>query len=140
MSGESVLILAACLNALAALLHVGCILFGATWYRFFGAGEELARLAEQGSLKPTLVTSIIVIVLASWAAYLLSAAGMIGPLPFFEIGLLVITGVYLIRGVGGFFFITKPMGRSKWFWFWSSAICLASGLIHLYGTLQYWRG
>ncbi|MGQ4584278.1 hypothetical protein [Lysobacter sp. F60174L2] len=36
------------LNAIAALLHVGCIIFGASWYRFFGAGERMAQLASAG--------------------------------------------------------------------------------------------
>jgi len=27
------------MSAVAAALHLGCILFGASWYRFFGAGE-----------------------------------------------------------------------------------------------------
>jgi len=37
------LMIGAALSGLAALLHVGCILFGAPWYRFFGAGEKMAR-------------------------------------------------------------------------------------------------
>jgi hypothetical protein len=138
MNTDTVLILAGCLSALAALLHVGCIIFGAPWYRFFGAGEDMAKLAEQGSIKPTLVTSVIVVVLALWAAYAFSAAEIIRPLPFLELSLAIITGIYLIRGVGGFFFIAKPLGRSNRFWFWSSAVCLAIGLIHLYGTAQIW--
>jgi hypothetical protein len=39
-----------------ALLHVGIVLGGAPAYRFFGAGEELATLAEAGSRIPALVT------------------------------------------------------------------------------------
>ncbi len=39
------------LSAIAAILHMGCILFGALWYRFFGPGEQMAVLAEQESIK-----------------------------------------------------------------------------------------
>ncbi|KKK66980.1 hypothetical protein LCGC14_2958640, partial [marine sediment metagenome] len=44
------LIVAGTLSAIAAILHLGCIYFGAPWYRFFGAGEQMAQLAEQGSI------------------------------------------------------------------------------------------
>lgn len=36
------LVLTEYLSELAALIHLGCITFGASWYRFFGAGEHLA--------------------------------------------------------------------------------------------------
>ena len=42
------LIAGAVLSALAPLLQVGCIVYGAPWYRFFGAGENMARMAEAG--------------------------------------------------------------------------------------------
>ncbi len=35
------LITGAICSALAALAHLGCIIFGAQWYRYFGAGEEM---------------------------------------------------------------------------------------------------
>lgn len=36
------------LSAIAALLHVGIIIGGPSWYRFFGAGERMARAAAAG--------------------------------------------------------------------------------------------
>ena len=30
-------------------VHVGCIVFGAPWYRFFGAGEKMAQMADAGN-------------------------------------------------------------------------------------------
>ena len=39
------------LSALAALLHLAVIAGGPDWYRFVGAGEEMARMAEQGSIR-----------------------------------------------------------------------------------------
>ncbi|MGB4860371.1 MAG: hypothetical protein WBP11_13735 [Dokdonella sp.] len=36
------------LSAIAALIHLGCIVFGAPWYRFFGAGERMAQMASAG--------------------------------------------------------------------------------------------
>jgi hypothetical protein len=132
------LIIAGILSALAAILHLGCIYFGAPWYRFFGAGEQMARLAEQGSLQPALITSAIGIVLSIWSLYAFSAAGVIFRLPFIRLALTLITLVYLVRGLVGFFLINSPMGRSPEFWVWSSVICLSFGVIHLVGLKQQW--
>lgn len=132
------LVVAGALSALAALAHIGCIYFGASWYRFFGAGEQMAIMAEQGSLRPTIITSGIVLVLSIWSLYAFSAAGLIGKLPLIRTALIIITAIYLLRGVAGFFFISNPLGRSPEFWFWSSAICLSLGLLHLIGLKQQW--
>ncbi|MEW6989125.1 hypothetical protein AADZ91_00435 [Colwelliaceae bacterium 6441] len=132
------LIIAGTLSAVAALLHVGCIYFGAPWYRSFGAGEHMALLAEQGSIKPTLITSGIVLVLTIWSSYAFSAAGVIFKLPLIRVALVLITSLYLLRGIAGFFFINAPMGRTPEFWIWSSVICLFFGIIHLLGLKQQW--
>ena len=47
------LIIGAAFSAAAAVMHIGCIIYGASWYRFFGAGERMAQLASTGSLKIT---------------------------------------------------------------------------------------
>lgn len=129
------LILGAALSAVAALLHVGCIVFGASWYRFFGAGERMAQLAAAGSWRPTLITSAIVLVLAAWSVYALSGAGVVPRLPLVRTALCIITGIYMLRGLAGF-----PIAASSGsaFWWWSSAICLTIGLVHLTGVRQAW--
>lgn len=132
------LVIGGSLSAFAALLHLGCIYFGAPWYRFFGAGEEMAILAEQGSIQPTIVTSVIFIILTTWSSYAFSAAGLIKKLPLIRLALILITFIYLARGIAGFFLIYQPMGRSAEFWLWSSTICLTIGLTHLFGLRQQW--
>jgi hypothetical protein len=132
------LIVAGTLSAVVAFLHLSCIYFGGSWYRFFGAGEQMALLAEQGSIKPTLITSGIVLILSIWSLYAFSAAGVIFKLPLIRIALVLITFIYLVRGVAGFFLISNPMGRSPEFWVWSSIICLSFGVVHLIGLKQQW--
>lgn len=130
------LIAGAALSALAAALHVGCIVFGAPWYRLFGAGERMAQLALAGSWYPTVITAAIATVLASWSLYALSAAACIPPLPLLRPALCVITAIYLLRGM-----VILPLmlaGRSTPFWWWSSMICLGIGTIHLVGLRQVW--
>ena len=130
------LIAGAVLSALAAALHVGCIVFGAPWYRFFGAGERMAQMAIAGSWYPLVVTAAIASVLTGWSLYALSAAGVIRVLPLLRPALCVITAIYLSRGL-----VILPLvvlGKSTPFWWWSSLICLFIGAVHLVGLAQVW--
>jgi len=132
------LIISGVLSAIAAILHLGCIYFGASWYRFFGAGEQMALMAEQGSSHPTIVTLGIFSILSIWSLYAFSAAGLIFKLPLIRLALILITSIYIIRGLVGFAFIYMPIGRSPEFWLWSSIICLTSGMFHAVGLKKQW--
>ena len=132
------LVAAATLSAIAALLHLGCIAFGAPWYRFFGAGEQMAQLAIAGSWYPVAVTLAIAAVLGTWSLYALSGAGVVRRLPLLRTALCAITAVYLVRGAAVLPLIGQLPGRSPAFWWWSSAICLGIGLVHLIGLRQAW--
>ena len=133
------LVSGAALSAIAALLHIGCIFFGPSWYRFFGAGERMAQLSAAGHIAPTLITTGIATVLGIWSLYALSGAGVIPRLPLIRTGLCVITGIYLLRGVAGFVLAAiAPGERSAAFWCWSSVICLGIGALYLVGTRQVW--
>lgn len=136
--GAVLLVTGAAASALAALLHLGCIAFGAPWYRFVGAGERMAQLANARSLYPVVITSVIAAVLLTWSAYALSGAGVIRRLPQLRAILIAITVVYLVRGVIFLPFIDRLHGRSTAFWWWSSAICLAIGLVHATGLVRAW--
>jgi len=132
------LLVAAALSAVAAGLHLAIIVGGPDWYRFFGAGERMARAAAQGDRYPTVVTLCIAAVLAGWALYALSGAGAIRPLPWLKFALAGITAVYLLRGL---LFVPawRASGRALTpFAVWSSVICLGYGLIHLLGLVQVW--
>ncbi|WEJ72268.1 hypothetical protein [Pseudomonas sp. PSE14] len=133
------LLVGATLSALAALLHVAIIFGGAPWYRFFGAGERMARAAEAGHLRPTLITIGIASILALWSLYALSGAGLIAPLPLLRSGLCLITGIYLLRGLAILPLLTVARSRSTPFLIWSSLVCLGFGLVHLLGLAQRWN-
>lgn len=132
------LILAAICSGIAALLHVGCIVFGGDWYRFFGAGEEMAQMAEAGQSYPTIVTLFIATILTIWSLYALSGAGVILRLPFLRLGLCTITTIYLLRGMA--FVVLMPVfpENSVVFWVISSGTCLVFGLIYAIGIKQVW--
>ncbi len=130
------LVAAACLSAIAAVLHLLIIARGAPWYRLFGAGEAMARAAERGRRYPALVTAAIAAVLGVWCAFALSGAGLIPALPLLRPALVAITAVYLLRGLVLVPVLVLPRRPARTFWLWSSAICLVFGVVHLVGLWQ----
>lgn len=137
--GTSWLQLGGWLSVGAALLHLGCIWGGPEWYRFFGAGEGMARAAARGEWTPALVTLAIAGILLIWAAYAFSGAGSLPRLPLLRTGLLVITTIYLLRAI---IFVPLHMWRpqhSDSFAVWSSLIVLVYGAVYAVGTFKAWR-
>ena len=132
------LLTAALASVLAGLLHLGCIVFGASWYRFVGAGQPMVQMVEAGHLLPHLVTLAIALVLFGWGMYALVGAGWPLNLPWTRWIIFAIASVYLLRGIVGFFIEPSP-GRSQIFWWWSSVICVAIGGIHVIGLRQVWH-
>jgi hypothetical protein len=132
------LILGAGLSVFAAVLHLGCIAFGAPWYRLLGAGEGMAQMALVGHWYPTVVTLIIASMLLVWSLYALSGAGLVRRLPLLRLALIVITGVYVFRGVAFPLLMPHFPGNSMTFWYISSAICLLVGVVHVVGLRQAW--
>lgn len=138
MQANPWLITGGVLSALAALLHIGVIAGGPDWYRFFGAGEGMAILAERGSIRPTLITLGIAAVLAIWAAYAFSGAGLLPRLPLLRTGLVVISAIYLLRGLVLVPALVLNWGGVTPFVLWSSLIVLAYGIAYAVGTWIAW--
>jgi hypothetical protein len=132
------LVVAAICSGVAALLHLGCIIFGGDWYRFFGAGEQMAQMAEAGNIYPTIVTLVIVTLLSTWSLYALSGAGLILRLPLLRLGLCVIAAIYLLRGMAFVPLMPVFPGNSITFWVVSSATCFVFGLMYALGIKQSW--
>jgi hypothetical protein len=130
-------------SACVAVFHLFVIFAGAPAYRYFGAGEQMAQLAEQGSAVPALVTAGLTVVFAVWALYALSGAGLVRRLPLLRTSLIAIGLVYTLRGL-----LLAP----QVVWFFSgyraavpprqlvfSAVALLTGLAYLIGTMCTWR-
>lgn len=132
------LMAAAWMSLVASALHVAVIVGGPDWYRFFGAGEEMARAAERGSLVPALVTLAIAAILAGWAAYAFSAAGVLRPLPLTRTALVAIATVLLARAALGA--VPSVWAPQQWpgFAIWSSLICFVLGLAFAVGVWLAW--
>jgi hypothetical protein len=132
------LIIGGLLSVAASLLHIGCIAGGPAWYRFFGAGEAIATMAEQGSMTPALLTLGIAAILAIWAAYAFSGAGLLPRLPLLRTGLVVISAIYLLRGLVLVPALALNFGGVTPFVLWSSLIVLVYGLAYAIGTWLGW--
>ena len=102
----------------------------------------MARLAEEGSSKPALITAALTVGFGVWAALAFSGAGVLRRLPFLRTGLIMIGLIYTLRG-----FLLGP----QVVWLFSahgavvpprhlvfSAAALLTGLAYLVGTRQAW--
>ncbi len=114
---------------------------GPEGYRFFGAGEQIARMAEAGHWYPPLVTTVIATILTVWAAYAFSGAGVLPRLPLLRTGLILISLIYLARGLvlipAMILNPQGPAGIMPFIW-WSSLIVLVYGLAYAIGTWTAW--
>jgi hypothetical protein len=124
------------MSLLAAFLHIAIIIGGPAWYRFFGAGERLAQLAEQGSPIPGAITALIAAVLMLWGLYAYAGAGLVRRPPWLKSILIIITGIYLLRGMALLPMALFMLHVVDGFLILSSLICLAIGMLHFSGTRQ----
>lgn len=139
MSGaRSWLLAAAWMSVAASVLHLAVIIGGPDWYRFFGAGEEMARAAERGSPVPTIMTIIIAGILAGWAVYAFGAAGVIRRMPLMRTALLAIAAVLIARSLLAFVPQVWAPEQTIAFRIWSSAICFVMGACFAIGLWQVW--
>lgn len=125
------------LSVLASLLHIACIFGGPDWYRFFGAGEAMAQADARGDWYPAMLTTGIAIVLAIWAAYAFAGAGLIRRLPLMRTALVVISAIYLARGLFIIPILIEAQMRTP-FNVWSSLIVLGYGIAYAVGTWKAW--
>lgn len=140
--GKGILKIAAFFGFVIVAVHVVIVFIGAPAYRFFGASERIARLAETGSLFPPLITLFFTAVLIVFTLYTLSAAEMIARLPCLKIVLPGITLVYLLRPLPTLLPILHPghgdlphgAGAEGFALFF-----LLIGLCNLAGTIRSWK-
>jgi hypothetical protein len=145
-AGDRLLLYGGLATGAASLLHVAIIVGGPDWYRFFGAGERMARLAARGSMYPTVLTVVIAAVLGVWALYAFSGAGVIRRLPLLRLVLPLVAAVFLARGILGVpvvMLAEHPYAvelRSRMtFMIVSSAICVVLGLCYAVGAAAVWK-
>ncbi|WP_228780039.1 hypothetical protein [Aquiflexum lacus] len=132
------------LTALISLTHIAIVIGGPDWYRFFGAGEGMAQLAEAGLASPIITTLGIALILGIWSLYAFSGAGLIRKLPLLKPVLVIITSIFLLRGLLGIplvMLIDDPYFnelRDKMvFMVVSSLICFGFGMLYAKGICRF---
>jgi hypothetical protein len=129
-------------NVAFAALHIVIIFLGGSGYRYFGAGEQMARLAEAGNPKPAIITTGLTVLFLGVGFYALSAAGQLRPLPLTRWVALGVGVLYLLRGI--------LVGPQAW---WAvqhpdlvplrfvlfSTVALLLGGICVYGVMLRWK-
>lgn len=145
-SGNKALIIAAVLSALGGIIHLGIIIGGPDWYRFFGAGEEMAQMAEKGLAYPAIATGSIALILFVWSIYAFSGAGIIKRLPLLKTGLVLIASILMIRALLGFAlvsYINQPyyneLQARPLFMLVTSIICFVYAVFYIIGTFKSWK-
>jgi hypothetical protein len=130
-------------SATVAGLHVVIPFVGAPAYRYFGAGEAMARRAEAGSWEPAIMTFVMAAVFAGCSAYAFAAVGTVRRLPLLRTGLVAIGVVYTLRGLAFFPGVVLHLQKASaapWRYVAFSFAALVIGLLYLIGTLRAWRG
>lgn len=139
IAGRRWLVTAGWMSVAASLLHIACIAGGPDWYRFFGAGEEIARAAERGSLVPAIMTLIIAAILAVWALYAFAGAGAVWRPPLARTALALISAVLLARAAMAFVpAFWPPENQTTAFIVTTSGICFVMGACFAIGTWLAW--
>lgn len=132
------LLAAAWMSVVASALHLAVIIGGPDWYRFFGAGEEMALAAERGSPVPAIMTIIVAAILAGWAVYAFGAAGVIRRWPLMRTALFAIAAVLIARSALAFVPSAWAPEQTIAFRIWSSAICFVMGACFAVGLWKAW--
>ena len=141
MKNHNIFLLTAGVLSLAVAVFQAVISFVPSWSAYFGSGETLAS-------NPTLLLTaglIVTVLFAIAGLYGLSGAGVIRRLPLLRTGLIVITLVYIYRGILFIpqFLVTigalpspEPIPLQ---YLLSSLVALIIGLLYLVGLIVGWK-
>ncbi|MBU2512517.1 hypothetical protein KJ966_14370 [bacterium] len=133
------LILGGLISLSIAFLHIILIFFGAPAYRYFGAGETMAIMAESGSPVPALLTLMIAGVFMIFALYAFSGAKILKPLPLLRPILFTIGLIFSLRGLLLFYSLyllwISPLPTEAIKHILFSLVSLGTGILYLSGTI-----
>ena len=140
--GRSLLTVAGAASAVLAVLHLAVIVAGPPGYRYFGAPDEFSTLTEAGSRAPAVLTAAFAVIFGIWAIYGFGGARRIRRPPLVRLGLVVISAVYLLRGLSAIpealLLMRDPAAFPPRFVVFS-LVSLAIGVCYALGTRQAWR-
>jgi hypothetical protein len=140
--GRTLLAVGGSLSAAIAILHVVVIVLGPPAYRYFDAPDEFATMTEAGSTAPAMLTAIFAGIFGLWSVYAFGGARLIPRPPLVRFGLVLIAGVYILRGLNAvpqaLVLLRNPDAFPPRFLIFS-LVSLAVGLFYAAGAKQAWR-
>lgn len=126
------------INILIAIGHLVGLIWAEKMFEVTGIGKEMAELSVTHSSLPYLLTIFVAIVFFIFGLYGLSADNKFRKLPFLKLGIFVIAGIYIFRGVGELLADTIQGTNSKTETIYS-LFALTIGLLFLFGGLKKWK-
>ncbi|MBS9463002.1 hypothetical protein KIM67_11315 [Flagellimonas sp. 389] len=126
------------INILIAIGHIVGLIWADQMFEVTGIGKEMNVLAQTHSSLPYLLTVFVSIVFFIFGLYGLSADRKFRKLPFLKLGVFVIGGIYILRGLGELIVDTIQETNSSTEIVYS-ILALAIGLLFIIGGLKKWK-
>lgn len=127
------------INILIAIGHIIGLFWAEEMFEVTGIGNEMTELAQIHPTLPFLLTVFVAIVFFIFGLCGLSADGNFRKLPFLKPAIFIISGIYLLRGVGE---LILDLGKQQPNQLWEitySLIAILIGLLFLIGGLRKWK-
>ncbi len=126
------------INILISIGHVVGLFWADKMFKVTGIGKEMEELAQTNSALPYLLTIFVAIVFFIFGLYGLSAVNKFRKLPFLKLGIFIIAGIYLLRGLGELItdYILGTNSTAETIY---SLFAVVIGLLFLIGGLKKWK-
>jgi hypothetical protein len=126
------------INIIIAIGHIVGLLWAVQMFEVTGIGKEMGELSTIHYLLPYLLTISVAIVFFIFGLYGLSADNKFRQLPFLKPIILLIAGIFILRGFGGLitYNLKNQNSISQTIY---SIIAIFIGIIYLVGGLKKYR-
>ncbi|AUP77726.1 hypothetical protein [Flavivirga eckloniae] len=126
------------INIVIAIAHLVGLIWAEQMFEVTGIGKEMIALAQSHFSLPYVLTIFVSIIFFVFGLYGLSADGKLKELPFLKPAIFIISGIYIVRGIGELIFdLSKqqanPIAETIY-----SLIALTIGILFLIGGLKKW--
>ena len=127
------------INIVIAVAHIVGLFWADKMFEITGIGNEMTKLAQTHSSLPYILTLFVAIVFFIFGLYGLSADNKLRKLPFLKPVVFVISGIYLLRGIGELIFDLEKQQANQFSEIIYSLTAVFIGFLYLIGGLQKWK-
>ena len=123
------------LNILIAVMHIVGLIWIKEMFEVTGIDKEMSEVASIHFMIPYMLTIFVAIFFFIFGLYGLSGANTFRELPFLKHIILIISIIYLLRGIGGLLF-DFVVGDIVYLQTFYSLMAVFIGLLYLFGGLK----